>query len=607
MLQQAIDFLAKGKHAEAKEILTHLLKVDQNNAQYWVWLSAAMDTPKERLYCLQTAYKIDPSNHAAKRGLVMMGALPPDANIQTFPMNHPRPWVDKVKISNEADKPTGIRRFTSNPIFRVAAIVIVGVLLLGGVIAGFAINASMQPEWTPLPAYTLGPTATMIPNKTAAAVPTGSLLALLDATYTPTAIYAATPHADLAGDSYRGAMRAYQKQQWDMVALMMQQVATAQPGAADPLYFVAESYRLSNRFEEALQWYQNALDVNPSFAPIYLGRARTNIALHPKPTARQINDIKNDLEKAVQLDPNFAEAHLERGMFLMKRGDNVGAETSLLSAAQINPDSPIIQVELARVELELGNNEAALDAAIKANQLDITMLDGYLVLGMAYRANGEMDKAVEVLEKFSKYDSNNSEVYWVLGSAYYGKGRYEDAITAFNRALQIDKTSSEAYFWRGETYMALKEYDKAVDDYRKSFQYNENSFKAGLAISKALILTGDGNNAYAQILKIEGLVQTDQEKALLLYYRAKSLGMITNQPNTAAAALKDWQALLALPADVMTPEMRAEAEAAVNQALVTATPNPKSLTPTVTPTPGPTRQPTATIQPTQTRFPTATP
>src|SRR6187431_3017370 len=105
--QAAVEALREGKKARARELLTGLLKTDQNNATYWVWLSATMDTPKERIYCLQTALKLDPENSTAKRGLILLGALNPDETIQPFPMNRPRAWEEKLLLANEKPKERG--------------------------------------------------------------------------------------------------------------------------------------------------------------------------------------------------------------------------------------------------------------------------------------------------------------------------------------------------------------------------------------------------------------------------------------------------------------------------------------------------------------------
>ena len=81
VFQDALEALRGGNKKRARELLTGLLKTDQNNAAYWVWLSATMDTPKERIYCLETALRLDPANAAAKRGLILHGALPPDETL----------------------------------------------------------------------------------------------------------------------------------------------------------------------------------------------------------------------------------------------------------------------------------------------------------------------------------------------------------------------------------------------------------------------------------------------------------------------------------------------------------------------------------------------
>ena len=104
MLQEAIQALRQKDRARARDMLTRLLKAEQNNATYWVWMSAAVDSQKERLYCLQTALKLDPGNATAKRGLILLGALPPDDSIPPFPLNRPRLWEERLAAPEE-EKP----------------------------------------------------------------------------------------------------------------------------------------------------------------------------------------------------------------------------------------------------------------------------------------------------------------------------------------------------------------------------------------------------------------------------------------------------------------------------------------------------------------------
>ena len=66
VFQEAVEALRAGNKNHARELLTGLLKTDQNNATYWVWMSATVDTARERIYCLQTAFKLDPERLDAR-------------------------------------------------------------------------------------------------------------------------------------------------------------------------------------------------------------------------------------------------------------------------------------------------------------------------------------------------------------------------------------------------------------------------------------------------------------------------------------------------------------------------------------------------------------
>ncbi|MDX9990693.1 MAG: tetratricopeptide repeat protein [Anaerolineales bacterium] len=596
MFHQAVEFIEQGKFGEAREALTRLLKTDQNNALYWVWLSAAMETQKERLYCLQTALRLDPQDPAARRGLILMGALPPDEETPPFPLNHPRPWEAKQKLADEKPRPTGFKALAANPLARVMALVVLGVALVGGVIAGFSASGMFDPQptrrvvasFTPLPSATLDMTRQVQER--------GPLAGLVDATYTPTVVYAATPYEGVARDAYRGAIRAYERGEWDTVAQMMIQVATLSPGSADTLYFVAESYRLNGRYKDALRYYQEAIEVDPNFAPTYLGRARTNFALNPKKA------IMADLDAAINLDPNYGEAFLERGLYFASQNKNQAAMQDLREASRLMPDAPKVYIALSRVEMAQKNYPEAIEAARRANQLDVVFLEGYLVLGMAYRANGDTDQALKALETYTTYSKENSEAFAFLGATYFNRNEYDKALEALNQALKLDRTSSQAYYWRAEIYMAEQKYEKALEDFRLAVRYNQNYYEAHVGVIRALFAVEDYNNGYAELAKIEKMAESDQQRAEFLYYRAISLGNI----GFPRESIRDWQAILDLPEEATTEELRAEAQAKID-AYRTATPVPPTATSTYTITPTQTRMFSPTPAESNTPTPTRTP
>jgi tetratricopeptide (TPR) repeat protein len=314
-------------------------------------------------------------------------------------------------------------------------------------------------------------------------------------------------------------------------------------------------------------------------------------------------DALSDLDKAINLDNYYAEAYMERGLYFIRKHNLKSAKSDLEQAAQINPGSPLIQINLARVLLDLGDNETALVAAQQANTADITMLDGYLVLGMAYRANGQIDKAVEELNTYVKYSPNSSEAFMVLGAAYYNRQDYPTALKNLEQAIRLDSKSSEAFYWRGQTYLATKEYDKALESFHRAVDYNSTSFEAEFGVVQAYNAMNQPRNAYVALNKLEILCDTDPERVILYSYRARSLEEI----NEVDAAYNDWRRLLDLPAEAVSAELRAEAEARL-AVLRTSTPLPLAATFSPTPPATATRFPTATFtSPPATRTPKVSP
>src|SRR5215207_7370355 len=161
IFQEAVEALREGNKIKARDLLTGLLKTDQNNATYWVWMSATMDTAKERVYCLQTAFKLDPKNAAAKRGLILHGALPADDAIQPFPINRPRAWEEKLLLAHEKPKPKGWAAVKASPVARLGGFIALGIVLIGVLVFGlfqFPPNKIVSPDTVtpaPSPTFTL--------------------------------------------------------------------------------------------------------------------------------------------------------------------------------------------------------------------------------------------------------------------------------------------------------------------------------------------------------------------------------------------------------------------------------------------------------------------
>lgn len=600
IFQDAVDALRRGDKPRAKELLTLLLKTDQNNPTYWIWLSAAVDNAKERTYCLQTALKLDPENGTAKRGLILLGALSPDETIQPFPMNRPRVWEERLLLANEKPRERGIRAVAKSPLVRLAGVAMLGIALVAAVVYGFILPR--QTNVIPIGTNTPGPSPTFSPTPTflgATAPPTIAfsgptpLWMLLDATYTPTPLYVNTPPAPQAVDQYRVARQAYESGDWDMFIVSMEAILPLDPDRADIHFLIGEAYRFKGQTADALRAYANSLRINSNFAPPYLGEARLRLASNPNFNARTL------LDTAIRLDPDYGEAYLERANFLTSRREYEAALEDLDRAAELLPDSPEVYIAYANTYFALGDKENALEAAEKAYSLDITHLPIYRLLGELYIDNGQYQRAVEALEVYVLYETGDALAYAELGRAYYGLGEYQAAITALDRATTLNRTGLRRfYIYRGLSHLELGNADEAVEDLEVAVSVDNRSFEANLALIRGYYLQEKYGNAFLKLEILRNLVLTDEEKALMFYWR----GLVQEQRGDERDAIRAWNDLLAL-GNVVSPETREEALQHLRD-LGFSTPTP-TFTPTATPTHTPTRTPTPSRTPTPTR--TSTP
>ena len=82
ILDEVKEAIRQGYRGRAKDLLSRLLSTKKDDPEHWLLMSSVVDSPKERIYCLQAALKLDPDNEAARQGLTLLGALPPDERIE---------------------------------------------------------------------------------------------------------------------------------------------------------------------------------------------------------------------------------------------------------------------------------------------------------------------------------------------------------------------------------------------------------------------------------------------------------------------------------------------------------------------------------------------
>ncbi len=193
--------------------------------------------------------------------------------------------------------------------------------------------------------------------------------------------------------------------------------------------------------KKGIEYFQQAVDLDPSYALAYTGLA-DSYGLLPFSSATPPREVAQKAmaaaARAIELDPNLAEAHasLADNMELYD-WDFAGAEREFKRAIELNPNYATAHHWYANLLDYSGRKEEAKREILRAQQLDpLSLIISHTVGGVLLDAR-EYDQAIEQYKKTLEIDPNFPLTHEYLALAYGGKGRYEEAVAELNRAIAL--------------------------------------------------------------------------------------------------------------------------------------------------------------------------
>jgi tetratricopeptide (TPR) repeat protein len=554
MYKAALEAIDQGQTARARDLFTRLLRSDSSKAEYWLWMSTLVDSHQERIYCLESALRVDPDNEAAKRGLIILGARQGGDDVIPIPPIH-RNWEKEIEDVVEPPKST-LHRITNSTLLRLA-LGLVAVLIVSGLIYMVLSGKKSEPE--PVVIYKVSPfpTRTEIPSTTPTVTrtmpvrtrtptvigPTPLWMFLIE-TYTPVPIYVDTPHPII--EAYRTGIRAFEKSDWAALLEFMDQAIALDSGSPDLYYYRAEAFRLLNRPKDAVIEYGKALDIDPKFAPAYLGLAYAYEAIKPN------TNVEGELSYAIDYDPFFLDAYLARAMFRIKNGNPEGALEDLLAAESLRPEHPMIFILRSQAYLALGDPAFALDNALFGHELDITLLPAYLTLAKVYLTLQDNQQALDNIEIYLRYIQDDAEGWVVKAQVAYQMGNIDQALDACSKGTTVNSENALSWYYCGLIHLQYGDARTAVNELVAASNLDPLNFDYSIALAKALWADNRLDTAVLQYKNAEAIASNDFQLGMVYYYRAQ---MYEQALNLTKASL-DWRLLLDLPADQVSEEWR---------------------------------------------------
>jgi arylsulfatase A-like enzyme/Flp pilus assembly protein TadD len=183
---------------------------------------------------------------------------------------------------------------------------------------------------------------------------------------------------------------------------------------------------------------------------------------------RQWDRAADELQKAVELDPNFDQAMTALARALHEKGDDAGARRWLDKALKQDKQNFRAWYELGWIEFKAGNNDNAETAFEKALSIQPNFALAQRDLGILYFGSKQYEKAALCLIRASQLGVKEAPLFNFLGICYSLTGRLSQAVRTYRKALQLDPDLADAHLNLGYAYEQLQRKGLARQEYQQA-------------------------------------------------------------------------------------------------------------------------------------------
>jgi tetratricopeptide (TPR) repeat protein len=186
--------------------------------------------------------------------------------------------------------------------------------------------------------------------------------------------------------------------------------------------------------------------------------------------------------KAISINPDFAEAYSNLGLALKELGQLDEAVESYNKALFIKPNYAEAHNNIANVFQKHGQFDKAVESYNKALGIEPDYAEAHYNLGNALKELGNFDEAVASYKKTIAIKPDYAEVYSNLGVVHQELGMPNDAISSYDKAISIKPDFAESYWNKSLSLLLCGEFKTGWELYEwrwkkksgKKFEHNRS-------------------------------------------------------------------------------------------------------------------------------------
>ena len=228
----------------------------------------------------------------------------------------------------------------------------------------------------------------------------------------------------------------------------------------------------------AIDTFQKAIEMEPDFALPWTGLSNLHIYLGAsgkRPPAEVYPKAKEYAEKAVQLDELSAESHGSlANVYFYYEWNWDKTMQSLDKAIQLNPNFANAYLLKAMVFNIKGNYNLSIATMRKSIQLDPLFAPGLFAYASILGMSGQFQEALDQYDKLEEISPHFPDAICHKGILYSALGNNEKAKDLFDEAVKVPGSEAFAYASLGNWYTDMKQPQKA-EEYLEKLLEGERS------------------------------------------------------------------------------------------------------------------------------------
>ena len=219
---------------------------------------------------------------------------------------------------------------------------------------------------------------------------------------------------------------------------------------------------------EALVHYDKAVGMDPTNYLTYFKRAAVYLALG------QSRKALPDLDRSIDLRPNFNQARLQRGTTLLKLGRLEEASSDFTHLASVSDSSlsgeaqknlgliPSIKSHIQTASVYINNRDYEAAVLVLGEAIELSPWDASLRQQRAecYKLLGHYQSAISDLKVITKLTNDNTAAFLEISLLYYRLGEVEDSLKEVRECLKLDQAHKSC----GAHYKKAKKLEKQLKD-----------------------------------------------------------------------------------------------------------------------------------------------